>query len=88
MTQPAYKTPRALQSAIKAKAQSAAAALNIGVGELMRQLYLQRLLARVFIHDPDGWMLKGGQALLVRYPAKARRNATNLRVYRVGSWCG
>ncbi|WP_245633945.1 nucleotidyl transferase AbiEii/AbiGii toxin family protein [Amycolatopsis jejuensis] len=26
-------------------------------------------MARVFHHDPQGWVLKGGQALLVRWPA-------------------
>ncbi|MGW3692213.1 nucleotidyl transferase AbiEii/AbiGii toxin family protein [Streptomyces sp. NPDC005125] len=38
----------------------------------MRGFFFQRLTARVFSTDPDGWLLKGGQALLVRYPARAR----------------
>lgn len=38
----------------------------------MRGFYFQRLTARVFTADPDGWLLKGGQALLVRYPGGAR----------------
>ncbi|MGH3860777.1 nucleotidyl transferase AbiEii/AbiGii toxin family protein [Actinokineospora sp.] len=32
-----------------------------------RYLY-DRLLARLAIHDSDGWLVKGGQALLRRYP--------------------
>ncbi|MGW9454222.1 nucleotidyl transferase AbiEii/AbiGii toxin family protein [Streptomyces sp. NPDC055632] len=38
----------------------------------MRGFYFQRLTARVFTAEPDGWLLKGGQALLVRYPGNAR----------------
>ncbi|WP_309238904.1 nucleotidyl transferase AbiEii/AbiGii toxin family protein [Streptomyces lunaelactis] len=42
------------------------------VGAVMRGFYFQRLTARAFTADPDGWLLKGGQALLVRYPGRAR----------------
>ncbi|MFB6513106.1 nucleotidyl transferase AbiEii/AbiGii toxin family protein [Streptomyces virginiae] len=38
----------------------------------MRGFFFQRLTARVFTADPDRWLLKGGQALLVRYPGGAR----------------
>ncbi|MFD4138383.1 nucleotidyl transferase AbiEii/AbiGii toxin family protein [Streptomyces sp. NPDC058572] len=41
-------------------------------GAVMRGFFFQRLTARVFKADPNGWLLKGGQALLVRYPAGAR----------------
>lgn len=34
--------------------------------------YFNRLAARVFTKDPDGWLIKGGQALLVRYRGAAR----------------
>ncbi|TQJ92965.1 nucleotidyl transferase AbiEii/AbiGii toxin family protein [Streptomyces sp. SLBN-31] len=34
--------------------------------------YFNRLAARVFTLDPDGWLIKGGQALLVRYRGAAR----------------
>ncbi len=37
------------------------------IADLIRVFYFGRLAARVFIHEPDGWMIKGGQALLVRY---------------------
>ncbi|MGW6973767.1 nucleotidyl transferase AbiEii/AbiGii toxin family protein [Streptomyces sp. NPDC054952] len=39
---------------------------------VMRGFFFQRLTARVFTAEPGGWLLKGGQALLVRYPALAR----------------
>ncbi|MFE9968553.1 nucleotidyl transferase AbiEii/AbiGii toxin family protein [Streptomyces sp. NPDC005525] len=38
----------------------------------MRGFFFQRLTARLFSTDPDGWLLKGGQALLIRYPTRAR----------------
>ncbi|MEV6048785.1 nucleotidyl transferase AbiEii/AbiGii toxin family protein [Streptomyces xanthochromogenes] len=38
----------------------------------MRGFLFQRLTARVFGADPDGWLLQGGQALLVRYASAAR----------------
>jgi hypothetical protein len=81
VTDPLYRTPGALEGAIKAKAKTVSAASGVGANELIRQLSFQRFLARVFTHDPDGWMLKGGQALLVRYPAQAR-NSRDIDLYR------
>jgi hypothetical protein len=45
---------------------------GMNVAELMRIFYFNRLAARVFTLDPDGWLIKGGQALLVRYRGAAR----------------
>lgn len=42
------------------------------VDAIMRGFFFQRLTARIFTADPAGWLLKGGQALLVRYPSGAR----------------
>ena len=44
----------------------------MNVSDLMRIFYFNRLAARVFTLDPDGWLIKGGQALLVRYRGAAR----------------
>ncbi|MBI0316875.1 nucleotidyl transferase AbiEii/AbiGii toxin family protein [Streptomyces javensis] len=44
----------------------------MSVPELMNVFYFNRLSARVFTADPDGWLIKGGQALLVRYEGAAR----------------
>ncbi|MFG2409945.1 nucleotidyl transferase AbiEii/AbiGii toxin family protein [Streptomyces brevispora] len=38
----------------------------------MKIFYFNRLAARVFTNEPDGWLIKGGQALLVRYRGAAR----------------
>ncbi|OEJ36298.1 hypothetical protein BGK72_38720 [Streptomyces agglomeratus] len=44
----------------------------MSVPELMNVFYFNRLSARVFTADPNGWLIKGGQALLVRYEGAAR----------------
>ncbi|PZS07256.1 MAG: nucleotidyl transferase AbiEii/AbiGii toxin family protein [Acidimicrobiales bacterium] len=65
-----YETPSALEAALKSRAQGVARRLGINTQDVTRHFYFQRLLARVF--QEPGWMLKGGQALLVRYPGEAR----------------
>src|SRR5437764_14835297 len=76
-----YDTPGALTSALSARAKPLARQQGIAVGEVLRRFYFQRLLARVFTHDPSGWLLKGGQALLVRYPDYAR-NSRDVDLFR------
>ncbi|MGW6413183.1 nucleotidyl transferase AbiEii/AbiGii toxin family protein [Streptomyces vinaceus] len=44
----------------------------MSVNDLMKIFYFNRLAARVFTKDPEGWLIKGGQALLVRYRGAAR----------------
>ncbi|MFB8000125.1 nucleotidyl transferase AbiEii/AbiGii toxin family protein [Streptomyces sp. NPDC056002] len=44
----------------------------MNVSDVTRIFYFNRLSSRVFTHDPDGWLIKGGQALLVRYRGAAR----------------
>lgn len=64
-----YATPQALRAALTSVARRHAREHDLAPGDLVDRFYFQRLLARVFHRDPDGWLLKGGQALLVRYPA-------------------
>ncbi|CAL9527418.1 hypothetical protein SUDANB21_03976 [Streptomyces sp. enrichment culture] len=45
---------------------------GMSVPDLMKIFWFNRLAARVFTTDPDGWLIKGGQALLVRYRGRAR----------------
>jgi hypothetical protein len=59
-----------MEKAIRSKAQQVSRETGRTVGDLVLEFYFQRLLARVF--QNDGWMLKGGQALLVRFPRQAR----------------
>ncbi|MBD9730353.1 nucleotidyl transferase AbiEii/AbiGii toxin family protein [Streptomyces sp. H28] len=44
----------------------------MSVPDLLKIFYFNRLTARVFTAEPDGWLIKGGQALLVRYQGAAR----------------
>ncbi|WP_329266638.1 nucleotidyl transferase AbiEii/AbiGii toxin family protein [Streptomyces sp. NBC_01451] len=66
-----YATPGALDTALKHHAKKHAKNAK-DVGALRRAFFFQRLAARVFVADPDGWMIKGGQALLLRYSTDAR----------------
>ncbi|MEU3191184.1 nucleotidyl transferase AbiEii/AbiGii toxin family protein [Streptomyces sp. NPDC006992] len=67
-----YATPAAFNAALKAPAQKTARANGMPMNQLMDVFYFSRLAARVFTADPDGWLIKGGQALLVRYAGAAR----------------
>jgi hypothetical protein len=63
-----YESPQALRQALAAHARQAARDTDASSSDLVMRFYLVRLLARVFQANPDAWLLKGGQALLVRYP--------------------
>lgn len=62
-----YESPQALSRALRDRAKREAARTGTVAGDLLNRFYFERLLARVFRHDQDGWLLKGGQAMLVRY---------------------
>ena len=62
------QTPQAFVRSLKDRAANAARIVGVPAAELVDRYYHRRLLARVFEADPDGWVLKGGQALLVRWP--------------------
>ncbi|SDF88626.1 Nucleotidyl transferase AbiEii toxin, Type IV TA system [Lentzea fradiae] len=62
-----YASPQALSRALRDRAKREAANAGARPGDLLSRFYFERLLTRVFRHDPDGWLLKGGQAMLVRY---------------------
>ena len=63
-----YQSPAAFRAAITAKAKVAARNSSRSPKDFIDQFALSRLLARVFSADADRWVLKGGQAMLVRYP--------------------
>jgi Domain of unknown function (DUF1814). len=67
-----YQTPSAFRTALNQSAKKMSKQTGMNVSELMRIFYFNRLAARVFTLDPDGWLIKGGQALLVRYRGAAR----------------
>ncbi|MFJ4674044.1 nucleotidyl transferase AbiEii/AbiGii toxin family protein [Kitasatospora purpeofusca] len=67
-----YATPAAFRTALKQAADKAAKEHGLKNAELMSVFFFGRLAARVFTYDPHGWLIKGGQALLVRYAGSAR----------------
>lgn len=78
-----YASPRDFRSALQGRARAAARTGTRTVSELLEHFFLARLLARVFHHEPDRWVLKGGQALLVRYPDARHSRDVDL-LYRPG----
>ncbi|MFC8247382.1 nucleotidyl transferase AbiEii/AbiGii toxin family protein [Streptomyces chartreusis] len=67
-----YATPSAFQAALTQAARNISKTTGMSVAELVKIFYFSRLAARVFTKEPDGWLIKGGQALLVRYRGAAR----------------
>lgn len=61
-------TPAGFRHSLKSKADQESKRTGIPRAELVELHYHRRLLARVFHHAPDRWVLKGGQALLMRWP--------------------
>ncbi|MFI1106593.1 nucleotidyl transferase AbiEii/AbiGii toxin family protein [Streptomyces physcomitrii] len=67
-----YAEPGAFRSALSQAARKMSRETGMSVNDLMKIFYFNRLAARVFTRDPSGWLIKGGQALLVRYRGAAR----------------
>lgn len=63
-----FASPSAFRKYLTVQAKNTARTTGRTVGDLLQQHYLARLMARVFHDDPVGWLIKGGQAMLVRYP--------------------
>ncbi|MDX2466082.1 MAG: nucleotidyl transferase AbiEii/AbiGii toxin family protein [Acidimicrobiia bacterium] len=70
----AYASARAFHEAVKARLITTAKDSPYSVAELRRQFAYDRLLTRVFFHDPDHWVLKGATGLLSRLPDQARHS--------------
>lgn len=69
-----YASARDFERALVDRIASAAASSPYGVAELRRQFAYGRLLARVFTHAPDYWVVKGAAGLLARIPGRARHS--------------
>lgn len=65
---PKTLTPQAFMRSLKDRAANTSMDTGVPTGELIERYYHRRLLARVFHTDREGWVLKGGQALLARWP--------------------
>jgi Nucleotidyl transferase AbiEii toxin, Type IV TA system len=69
-----YGSPNALRRGLNHQIRIAAQRSSQPAQRIRRDFAHQRLLARVFSHEPDGWVLKGGVGLLVRLPEQARHS--------------
>jgi hypothetical protein len=69
-----YATASALDRALADRIANTARSSPYGVAELRRQLAFSRLLARVFLLQPERWVLKGATGLLARMPGQARHS--------------
>lgn len=67
-----YASPSAFRTALTQAAKKISRQTGMSMPELMKVFYFSRLAARVFTAEPDGWLIKGGQALLIRYEGAAR----------------
>lgn len=61
-------SPAAARRQLNHLAQNHARATGQNSTALIERYLYDRLLARLVTHDADGWLVKGGQALLRRYP--------------------
>lgn len=69
-----YASARDFERALVDRIAGVAESSPYGVAEIRRQFAYARLLARVFTHAPDSWVVKGAAGLLARMPGRARHS--------------
>ena len=79
------KSPQAFRTSLNDRIKTQARARKVPSADLLEQVFFHRLLARVSDHDQQGWMLKGGQALLVRYTDVRHSRDVDLLYRHIGS---
>lgn len=73
MTDRRYGEPAALRQALTDQLRRLALARpGAQLADLQRQFAYDRLLARVFVAEPEAWVVKGATALLARMHGSAR----------------
>jgi Nucleotidyl transferase AbiEii toxin, Type IV TA system len=80
-----YQAAEAMRTAVLARAKQAAQTnpQGLSVSELLRQFAYDRLLARLFTAEPEGWVLKGATGLLARIPTS--RHSRDVDLWRPAS---
>lgn len=84
MSEPRYADPAALRRAITDRVRSLARHQQTQLADLQRQFAYDRLLARLFLTEPDRWVLTGATALLARLHGAAR-HTVDVDLYRPGA---
>ena len=67
-----YATPHAFRTALEARLRNLSLEQGTDLQRLRRQVAFERLLARLFREQDIPWLLKGGYALELRLPERAR----------------
>ena len=67
-----YDTPQAFRAALQARLRNVARQRGTDLQRLQRRVAFERLLARLFAEQDPPWLLKGGYALELRLPDRAR----------------
>lgn len=83
MTEQRYADPTALRRAVTDRLRTLARERHAQLADLQRQFAYDRLLARLFVSEPDRWILKGATALLARLGGAAR-HTLDVDLYRPG----
>lgn len=83
MTERRYPDPAALRRAVTDRLRTLARDQHAQLADLQRQFAYDRFLARLFLSEPDRWVLKGATALLARLGGAAR-HTLDVDLYRPG----
>lgn len=83
MTEHRYADPTALRRAVTDRLRTLARDRRAQLADLQRQFAYDRLLSRLFVSEPDRWVLKGATALLARLGGAAR-HTLDVDLYRPG----
>jgi hypothetical protein len=81
MTERRYADPTALRRGVTDRLRTLAREQQAQLADLQRQFAYDRLLARLFLSEPDRWVLKGATALLARLHGAAR-HTVDIDLYR------
>jgi hypothetical protein len=82
MSEQQYTSPQALRRALTDRLRRLAQEMPGGqLHDLQRQFAYDRLLFRVFTHDPESWVLKGATAMLARLGGRGR-HTQDIDLYR------
>lgn len=81
MTERRYADPTALRRGVTDRLRTLAREQQVQLADLQRQFAYDRLLARLFLSEPDRWVLKGATALLARLHGAAR-HTVDIDLYR------
>lgn len=85
MSERRYADPAALRRAVTDRLRALARERpHAQLEDLQRQFVYDRLLCRVFLDEPDAWVLKGATALLARLRGAAR-HSLDIDLYRPGA---